>query len=324
MTEVRFDGQVVIVTGAGRGMGRAHALLLAERGATVVVNDVGSGMHGSGSDTGPADDVVAEIQTRGGNAIANFDDVSTSRGCDALVAAAVSEFGRVDAVLHNAGVFTFTPLAQIHDGTWDHIRSVSLDASLFLTRAAWPHFVAQGGGSVLYISSGAGLYGSPTLAHYGAAKTGMMGLARVAAHEGASANIRANVLAVGAHTRMTAHMLKDSPNLEKFWENYYRPELVSAAAAWLVHPDCTANGRFYEAMGSRVARFDYVESRGLCHLDLTVDDVRDHFAEIDEFGDLGSSHVFEDQVAYGEFLMKLHIEMGATPPEPDAVMPQQV
>lgn len=311
-----FDGMVVIVTGAGRGMGRSHAMLLADRGARVVVNDHGGSMHGEGSDSGPADDVVAEIRSAGGASIANTEDVSTPGGCAALVEAAVGEYGRLDAIIHNAGVFTFTPLAELDDATWSRVRGVSLDGGFFLTRAAWPHFVANGGGAMLYITSGAGFYGVPTLAHYGAAKAGLLGLARVAAHEGAPVGIRCNALGVGAYTRMTSYMLDGSPEFQEFWKRQYRADLVSAAAAWLIHPDCPANGRFYQAMGSRVARVDYVESRGLHKLDLSIDDVREHFSELDTFDDLGTNKVFEDPEAFSDYVLAAHIEMGAQPPRP--------
>jgi hypothetical protein len=118
-------------------------------------------------------------------------------------------------------------------------------------------------------------------------------------------------------------MLKDSPNLDEFWRTNYKPELVSAAAAWLVHPDCSANGRFYEAFGSRIARIDFVESRGYRKLGLTVDDVRDNFDEIEDLGDLGESVVFETQDRFQEYLAATQIEMGAAAPEPDQLLPSQ-
>ncbi|MGW0711447.1 SDR family NAD(P)-dependent oxidoreductase [Streptomyces sp. NPDC002643] len=321
MSDVRFDGQVVIVTGAGRGLGRAYALLLAERGATVVVNDLGGGLHGGGADASPAEQVVDEIRKAGGTALANTQDVSTSRGCNALVSAAVAEFGRVDGIIHSAGHSGFTPIPELHDGAWEAMLAVHLDAAFHLTRAAWPHFVRQGGGNLLYITSSGGLFGSKGLAHYGTAKTGLLGLARVVSVDGAEHHIRANVLAVEAYTRLTADALRDTPNLAKFFADNFKAEHVSPAAAWLLHPTCPANGHFFHSQGARFARIAVVEAHGYWKLDPTIEDLRDNFATVADFGDLGDSRIFESIEEYSAYAAGVQLGLGATPPEPDTVLP---
>ena len=288
MSDVRFDGQVVLVTGAGRGMGRSHVLELARRGAAVVVNDIA----GSGGSVSPdsAQSVVEEISATGGSALANTDDISTSAGCEAAVAAAVERFGRIDAIIHNAGTVTMVPITEMTDAAIEPTLRVHLLGAIHLTRAAWPHFVSQGGGRMLYITSAAGLYGVPGFSHYGPAKTALVSLARVVALEGATLGIRANALGVAAMTKMMETMFAQDMIAERateaqWWREHMRPEQVSPAALWLIHPDCTANGRVYQSRGGRVARVVIVESRGFIDPDHTVEDVRDHFDEVEDLSE---------------------------------------
>jgi NAD(P)-dependent dehydrogenase (short-subunit alcohol dehydrogenase family) len=280
VSELRFDNQAIVITGAGRGMGRTHALELAARGANVVVNDLGSDSDGNGSSPSPAQSVVDEIVASGGSAVANTDSVATSEGCDALIAAAIEQFGRIDAIIHNAGIVTFVPVAQLDDATLDPMVAVHLLGAIRLTRAAWPHLVSFGGGRILYISSAAGLFGVRRLAHYGSAKAAVAALAKLVALEGQDLRIRANALAVFATTRLTEASMADEPERLEWSRRYMRPELTTAAAAWLVHPDCPATGETYHALGGRVSRVFMAETRGYAHLDLTPELVRDHFAEI--------------------------------------------
>lgn len=314
MSRVSFDGQVVIVTGAGRGQGRSHALALAERGATVVVNDLGGGMHGGGQDAGPAMSVVAEIEALGATAMADTCDVADPATGKVLVERTVERFGRVDAIIHNAGVFAFTPLPEITDAEWDQVVSVSLDAAFRLARAAWPHFVEQGGGRLLFIGSAAGLYGAAMHPHYGAAKMGLKGLSTALAVEGAAAGIRANTLAVGAFTRMAEEALSDSPNLSRFWRENYRAELVTPAALWLIHPDCGATGRIFQAFGSRFAEVRIAETVGLRKLDYTLEELRDGWATAVDPSDL---KVMDDMNHFQTYLQEAMVEMGAEPYVPD-------
>jgi len=309
--ELRFDGRVVVVTGAGRGMGRAHALALAERGANVVVNDLGGDTAGGGASAVPANDVVAEIVANGGAAHANTESVGTAEGCEALIADTVERFGRVDAVIHNAGVITFLPVTQMVDSVVDPVVRVHLHGAIHLTRAAWPHFVVQGGGRMLYISSAAGLFGTPNLSHYGPAKAGVASLARMINLEGRGLGITANALAVFAVTRILEVALANEPERLEWLRRYMRPELTSAAALWLVHPDCPAKGRTYHALGGRVARVFLAETKGYTDLQLTPEDVRDHFDQID-----GGSDWYEpDTDAHmHEVTASMLVDAGAEPP----------
>ncbi|MGH8574249.1 MAG: SDR family NAD(P)-dependent oxidoreductase, partial [Gammaproteobacteria bacterium] len=200
-----FAGRVILVTGAGRGMGAAHVAELARRGARVVVNDLGADLSGHGEDVEPAERVAAAIRADGGEAVAHCGTVATESGCESMIAASLEAYGRLDGVLHNAGNVSWVGVDRMDEQTLDEVLRVHLHGAVYLTRAAWPHL--RDGGRVLYISSGAALYGTPTLAHYACAKAGVVGLARVVAAEGRGEGISANALAVCASTRMMDSVL---------------------------------------------------------------------------------------------------------------------
>jgi NAD(P)-dependent dehydrogenase (short-subunit alcohol dehydrogenase family) len=312
MSRLDFEGSAIVVTGAGRGMGAAHAATLASRGARVLVNDLGGDMFGAGTSAEPAEETAQRIRDAGGVAVANGDSVATAEGCAAIVASAVETFGRLDGVLHNAGIARFAPIAETDEASFDDVLRVHLHGALNLTKAAWPH-LAQRGGRLLYISSGAGLYGVPSLVGYASAKVGMLGLMRVAASEGRDVGIQANVLAVAAATRMMDWM-KDTPNLHAWFQRYMKPELPAAAATWLLHPDCTASGRIYEAFGPHMAEVVVAETRGFTKLDITPEEFRDHLGEIEDRDQL----VFPD--GPDDFHAKMFgfaVEAGADPIRPD-------
>jgi NAD(P)-dependent dehydrogenase (short-subunit alcohol dehydrogenase family) len=319
MGKLDYEGRVFIVTGAARGMGRAHALELARHGARVVANDLGGDMFGSGADPAPAAAVVAEIEAAGGTALANGADIASSGGCEELVAAAVDAFGSVDGVLHNAGIGGFAPLAEMEEGAFEAMLRVHLYGALNLTREAWPH-LERGGGSLLYISSGAGLYGSPTLAHYAAAKLGVIGVARVAASEGRDSGIRANVLAVAAASRMMDHVMDETPNLKSWFHEYMRPELPAAAATWLLHPDCDVSGRIFQAFGPHFSEILIAETAGVDKLDMTAEDFRDGFARIE---DREGYLVYADPDDFHARMFEFIVAGGAAPPQPDKAAPAQ-
>ncbi len=201
MSAYRFDGRVAVVTGAGRGIGRAYAHLLAERGASVVVNDLGGSMAGEGSDAGPAATVVAEIVAAGGTAAADTNDVSVAAGAETLVGAAVEQFGRVDVLINNAGIIRWASFPEADAGTLQRHLAVHVVGAFNTTRAAWPHFVGQHYGRVVMTTS-TGMLGLPGNLSYATAKGGVVGLMRNLAVEGAPHGIKVNAIAPAAVTRM--------------------------------------------------------------------------------------------------------------------------
>lgn len=279
MGKLRYANQVVIVTGAGRGMGKSHALLLAERGASVVVNDIGCDVSGKGADQSFAQSVVNEITSAGGIALASTDDIATREGCKSLVVRTIERFGRLDAIVHNAGICYQTLLPNITTADLDANFNVHFRAGFYLTQEAWPQFIKQGGGRLLYIVPAAGLFGNNTYAHYGSAKMALVGLMRTVHLEGAEHGIRCNALAVAASTRMAAGVF--TPELKKWFSKYITTQAVSPAVAWLIHPDCPSSGEIYQAMGNRVMRIVVAESQGYQKLgNLTPEEVRDNFDKI--------------------------------------------
>jgi NAD(P)-dependent dehydrogenase (short-subunit alcohol dehydrogenase family) len=267
--ELRFDGRVAIITGAGRGVGREYARLLAARGATVVVNDLGCASDGTGASTGPADEVVAEITAAGGTALANGNDMTTAEGCAGLIAAAHEAFGRVDILIHNAG-YVF--------GDFDALLDIHVRAAHRLTEAAWPIMTEQGYGRILLTSSGAGLYGSGLMPFYGAAKMAVFGLARCLSDKAAGTGIKVNLIGPCAATRLVTELPKSDP---MDWVIAKAdPALIAPAAAYLVHEDCPVTGEMLSVGAGRVARNFVAETHGYLNPDHTLEDVRDHFGEV--------------------------------------------
>src|SRR6266566_5068121 len=221
MADLRFDGRVAIVTGAGHGLGRAHALDLGARGAKVVVNDLGGAVDGTGGSSGPATDVAEQIGKNGGTAVVSADNVATPDGAEAIVQTAISEFGRVDAVINNAGILRDKSFMKMTPDEFDAVLAVHLRGSFLVTHAAWPHLRAQEYGRVVMTSSPAGLFGSFGQANYASAKMGLVGLTKTLAVEGAKYGIKVNAIAPVAHTRMTAGILPDELAGE------FGPELVT-------------------------------------------------------------------------------------------------
>ncbi len=241
---IDFSDQVAIVTGAGTGLGRSHAIELAARGAAVVVND----LHNPEAD-GPssAQGVVDEINSLGGVAVANHDSVSTPEGGAAIVETAVSEFGRIDVVVNNAGIvrdgsFAKLPIESIHS-----VLDVHLRAAFYVTQPAFVKMKEQSYGRIVFTTSGAGLFGNFGQANYAAAKTGLVGLANVLAIEGARYGIHANSIAPAARTQMNEGLLGDLTDA-------LDPELVTSMVVFLASRDCAATGEVYSAMGGRYAR----------------------------------------------------------------------
>jgi 3-hydroxyacyl-CoA dehydrogenase/3a,7a,12a-trihydroxy-5b-cholest-24-enoyl-CoA hydratase len=253
MKAFRYDGRVALITGAARGLGRAHALLLASRGARVLVNDPGGSSSGQGADSRPAEQVVAEILALGGEAAANFDSVNEG---EKLIQAAMDHFGRVDIVINNAGILRDTTLGKMTDEDWDAVLAVHLRGAYQVTRAAWPHLRQANYGRVVMTSSASGIYGNFGQSNYAAAKLGLYGLANTLALEGAKYNILVNTIAPLAKSRMTEGLFTS----ELF--DHLKPEYVSPLVAYLCHESQTETGQLYEVGGGWVAKLRWERSLG--------------------------------------------------------------
>ena len=261
-----FDGKVAIITGSGGGLGRQHALMMAARGALVVVNDLGGAVDGTGSDKGAAERVVDEIREAGGEAVADTNSVSTAEGGQAIVQTALDAFGRVDIVVNNAGILRDKSFHNMTPELWSPVVDVHLNGAYFVTAAAWPHMREQNYGRVISTASGAGLFGNFGQANYGAAKMALVGFTRVLAVEGASKNIKANVIAPVAKTRMTEDLL--GPLGDKL-----EPRYVSPVVTYLAHESCEPTGRVFSVAGGRVAEIFIGEGPGYTDPDLSPESI---------------------------------------------------
>ncbi|MBR7833126.1 SDR family NAD(P)-dependent oxidoreductase [Actinospica durhamensis] len=283
--DFRFDGRVALVTGAGRGLGRAHALLLAQRGAKVVVNDLGGTKEGEGSDAGPATDVVGEITAAGGIAVADTHDVGREEGCHALVETAVREFGRIDIVVNNAGISRFATFPEADAENLERTLDVHLRGTWHTTRAAWPHMVEQGYGRVVTTTS-TGMLGLPDNLAYATAKGALIGFTRSLAVSAAPHGIRVNCLAPNAITRPSTSAAK--PNITTTPVDEARLQamqtgLVSPMMAYLAHEDCTVNGEILVAGANRFARWFLGITPGYLSAGEgvpTVEEIAEHWDEV--------------------------------------------
>jgi NAD(P)-dependent dehydrogenase (short-subunit alcohol dehydrogenase family) len=292
-SELRFDGEVALVTGAGHGLGRAHAQLLASRGASVVVNDLGSAtMGGQDHDSGPAETVAQEIRDQGGAAVANSDSVATRDGAERMVAQAIAEFGQLDILINNAGIIRNRTFLNIGDYEFEPVLDVHVRGTFFVTRPAYEHMKEQGYGRIVNTSSGSGLFGSFGQSAYAAAKAAIMGFTKTLAIEGKRYGVQVNAIAPGALTRMTGDVLGDgSPAAEAFGlqggdlEAQMGPHQVAPAVAYLAHRSCSLTGETLSASGGRIGRAFVAVTPGVYSDDLTVEDVAGRIDEImDENG----------------------------------------
>ena len=253
---IEFGGQVVVVTGAGRGLGRLYALELAQRGASVVVNDVGGDMHGHGSDSTVAEQVVKEIESEGGTAVVCSESVATPEGGEAIVGTAVERFGRLDAVVSNAGIFDTAPFDELTVDGWRQMLNVHLDGSFFLSQPAYKVMKEQGGGRFVFIASSAGLFGQPNSAHYAAAKAGIVGLSNVIAIDGAPHGILANTVLPFGYSRMVTETVGDRDELGDAvpFLRAIEPELVVPMVVFLASRACGFTHQNFSACAGRFAR----------------------------------------------------------------------
>lgn len=266
MSELRFDGRVAVITGAGRGLGRSYALLLASRGCKVVVNDNGSATRGDEVIASPADEVVAEIKAAGGEAVACADSVATPEGAAAIIQSAADAWGRIDILIHNAGNVRYGMIADLSIEDFNAVTDVHFKGGFYLAKAAMPHMIAAKYGRVVLTASCSGLYGSQTTVNYGMSKAGLMGLNNVIALEGGAHGIQSNTILPAAVTRMADGLdTSQYPPLE--------PDLVAPMAVWLAHDSCPVSGEHYIAGGGRMARAWTIESKGLWQENWTIEDV---------------------------------------------------
>jgi NAD(P)-dependent dehydrogenase (short-subunit alcohol dehydrogenase family) len=273
MADLGYDGKVAIITGAGGGLGREHALLLASRGARLVINDLGGSVSGEGGDAGPAQRAAQEINDAGGEAVADGSSVSSPEGGEAIVKTAIDNFGRVDILINNAGILRDKTFHNMTPDLLNPVLDVHLKGAFYVTRPAWIHMREQSYGRVVNTSSNSGILGNFGQSNYGAAKMGLVGLTRVLAAEGAKYNIKANAIAPVAKTRMTEELLGAvGDKLDA--------ALVSPIVAWLAHEDCPVTGEIYSAAGGRIARMFIGLCQGYYNPKLSVEDVRDNFDQI--------------------------------------------
>jgi NAD(P)-dependent dehydrogenase (short-subunit alcohol dehydrogenase family) len=281
MGELRFDGRVAIVTGAGGqnpSLGRSHATLLAERGAKVVVNDLGVGPDGRGILRANAEQVAEEIRAAGGEAVADQHSVAEEEGAQSVVATALDTWGRLDIVVNNAGVCFMAHFDEISSADIRQIIDVHLMGTLWMCRAAWPHMREAGYGRIVNTTSGA-MFGIENLSIYGAAKSGIFGLTRGLAVEGAAFGIKVNALGPAANTNAIRHFNETSP-FTSLMEAHFPTSLVSPAVAYLAHEDCQLSGANLEAGAGNVGLRVFGQTAGYTDTDLSVEKVQENLSTI--------------------------------------------
>ena len=278
---ISFKDKVVIVTGAGAGLGRCHALEFARRGAKVVVNDLGGKVDGSGGSSEAALKVVEEIKALGAEAIANGASVSDRAGAESIINDAINKWGRVDVVINNAGILRDKSFAKMELDDFELVLKVHLLGSVYVTKAAWPHMIKQAYGRIVMTTSSSGLYGNFGQSNYGAAKLGLVGLMNTLKLEGAKANIRVNTIAPVAATRMTENLGIPEEVMKQL-----KPELVSPAVVYLASEDAPT-GTIIEAGAGYYAKAQIVESKGV-KIGLTTS-VEDFAAAFEKIADMGEA-----------------------------------
>jgi len=279
MEEMRFDGRVAVISGAGRGLGRSHALLLASKGAKVVVNDLGAAIRGDATDSSVAQEVVDEIRAAGGEAIANGDSVATPEGGRGIVRAALDEWGRIDILIHNAGNVRYGSIREVSYEDFRSVVDVHLMGAFHLVQAAFGPMCDARYGRIVLTSSIGGIYGNNRCVNYGISKSGMIGLNNIAALEGEEFNVKSNVIVPSAVTRMAEGLdISQYPAME--------PELVSPAVGWLAHEDCPVTGEMIAAIAGRIARVFIAETKGVYRPSWTIEEVAEACEAIHDKSDI--------------------------------------
>jgi 3-hydroxyacyl-CoA dehydrogenase/3a,7a,12a-trihydroxy-5b-cholest-24-enoyl-CoA hydratase len=276
MSEIRFDGKVAVVTGAGGGLGRTHALLLASRGAKVVVNDLGGAPDGTGESKSLADKVVDEIRATGGEAVANYDSVATMEGGASIIKTATDSFGRIDILINNAGILRDVSFLKMDEESWDIIFSVHVKGAFCCTKAAWPIMREQQYGRIIMTSSAAGIYGNFGQANYSAAKMALIGLGQTLGVEGKKYNIHANTIAPIADSRLTATVLPDDIRKK------LKPEYVSPLVAYLCSEPCEETGGLFEVGAGSFFHLKWSRSAGITVKtdEVSIEKVAENFSKI--------------------------------------------
>lgn len=277
MAEVRFDDRVVVVTGAGNGVGRAHALAFAARGAKVVVNDLGGSTSGEGSDARAADLVVDEIKAAGGEATANYDSVTDG---EAIIKTAIDAYGKIDVLVNNAGILRDAAFHKMTDENWDIIYDVHVRGAYSPTKAAWNLMRDQGYGRIIFTASASGIYGNFGQTNYGAAKMGLFGFAQSLSIEGRKKGICVNTIAPIAVSRLTENLMPESMT------EMTRPELIAPLVLKLCHENSTENGGLFEVGAGWFAKLRWERTMGAkldFHKDINVDDVEAIWDQVVDF-----------------------------------------
>ena len=274
MSNVNFENRTVIVTGAGNGLGKAYALELGSRGAKVVVNDLGGSVDGSGSASSPADDVVNEIIKNGGEAIANYDSVATKEGGESIVQSALDNFGTVDAVINNAGILRDKSFANMSEDELSLILDVHLKGTFFVSQPAFKVMKENNYGRIVNVASPSGLFGNFGQSNYGAAKMGIVGLTNVLSIEGAKYNIKVNVIAPTAYTRMTEALLPEDVG------KLFSAELVTPMVVYLASEACEPTHEIFGVAAGRFARIGIITHNGYVNTRATAEDISENIEEI--------------------------------------------
>ncbi len=316
MSTFNFEGRVAVITGAGRGIGRAYALLLAERGARVVVNDLGGSMAGVGADGAPASGVVAVFVAAGGTAVADHRDISTAVGAQALVDTAIERFGRLDVLVNNAGVIRWAGFPEADGDNLSLHLAVHVAGSFHTVRAAWPTMVEQRYGRIVMTTS-SGIFGLPDNLSYAGAKAAVIGLTRSLTTAGAAHGIKVNLIAPAAFTRMAGRPGDTGddarPQARDPGTSQMSPDLVAPMVAFLAHEDCPVSGELYVAGGGRFARVFIASTRGYVHAtpEPTIEDVAEHWGLIN---DESGYYVPADLPAWAKAFMA-HLRPGGGVPD---------